>query len=103
MKSLMEPTQRGFGTRGIREIARGRRSGHGILGVTLAEFRRAMAATRHYRDLKYRAACGEDIAVAAIPQRVFDEFYRGSEDAAVVRYRSARRWSSAGHRAERRI
>jgi hypothetical protein len=92
MKSLMEPTPRGFGTRGIREIARGHRSGHGMLG-----------ATRRYRDLKYRAACGEGIAVAAIPQRVFDEFYRGSEDAAVVRYRSARRWSSAGHCAERRI
>jgi hypothetical protein len=76
MKSLTEPTLRAFGTRSTREIARGHWSGHGILGVTLAEFRRAMAATRRYEDLKYRAACREGIALAAIPQRVFDEFYR---------------------------
>jgi hypothetical protein len=71
--------------------------------MALAEFGRAMAATRRYRDLRYRAACREGIALAAIPQRVFDEFYRDSEDAAVVRYRSPRRFSSAGRRAERMI
>jgi hypothetical protein len=71
--------------------------------MALAEFRRAIAATRRYRDLRCRAACREGIAPAAMPQRVFDEFYRDFEDAAVDRCRSLRRYSSGGHCAERMI
>jgi hypothetical protein len=90
MKSLMEPTPRAFGAGSIRETGGGHRSRPGILFVALAEFTRAMAATRRCRDLRYR----EGIAPAAIPQRIFEEFYSDSEDAAaVVRFRSARRFS----------
>jgi hypothetical protein len=52
--------------------------------VIVAEFTRARAAARRYDDLRYRSACQEGIAAAGLPRRIFEEFYKGSEDAAAV-------------------
>jgi hypothetical protein len=79
----MGQARQAFGVSGIREVERGRL--WGFLAVLHAEFRRARAAAQRYRDLRYRSACYEGIALAHLPPRIFEEFYRDSEDAAVLR------------------
>ena len=69
-----------------------------FLAVLLAEFRRARAAAQRYKDLRYRSACYEGIALAQLSPRIFEEFYRDSEDAAVVVHRNAGVRSPSGHR-----
>jgi hypothetical protein len=60
-----------------------------MFGVILTEFKRARAAARRYDDLRYRSACQEGIAAARLPRRIFEEFYKGSDDAAAVPHRNA--------------
>jgi hypothetical protein len=60
---------------GIHETETRQRSALGILLVILAEFRRAIAATRRYEDLRWGSGRGQGIAPADIPPRIFEEFY----------------------------
>jgi hypothetical protein len=65
-----------------------------MLVTVLPVFRRAVAAAQRYEALRYGSACHGRIALADIRPRIFDEFYSDPVDAALVRHRRPRRYSS---------
>jgi hypothetical protein len=72
---MMGDVARTASARGIRETETRHWSALGILVVILAEFRRAIAATRRYEGLRWGSGRREGIAPADIPRRIFEEFY----------------------------
>jgi hypothetical protein len=70
-----------FGVRVVRATRKGRGSGFGIVVTTFAELGRALAAAQRYEDLRYRSAGHGNIDPAAIPPRIFEEFYAFGEAA----------------------